>query len=201
LSEHPDKGPVFDAAMTAIHGRETQATLDAYDFSGIRVLADIGGGNGSNLIGILNRYPQMRGLLFDLPRVVDRAHQILERAGMSERCRVVGGDFFESIPGEADAYLLRHVIHDWDDEKSVAILESAHRAAREDTRLLLVECVVPSSNEPSFSKLMDLNMLLVPGGFERTPAEYRGLFDQAGFQLTRIVPTRDVVSVLEGKKK
>lgn len=201
LGEHPEKAPVFDAAMTAIHGRETQSTLDAYDFSDIPVLADIGGGNGTNLIGILGRYPRMRGTLFDLPHVVERAHQNLDRAGMSDRCRVVGGDFFESIPGGADAYLLRHVIHDWDDEKSTAILRSIHRAAGDHLRLLLVECVVPSGNEPAFGKLMDLNMLLVPGGVERTALEYRRLFESAGFHLTRIVPTADVVSVIEGRKQ
>ena len=118
LGEHPEQAEVFDAAMTSIHGRETQAVLDAYDLSGVHVLADVGGGNGSNLIGVLCRYPEMRGVLFDLPHVVERAGRDLEAAGLSGRCEVVGGDFFASIPVEADAYFLRHIIHDWDDEKA-----------------------------------------------------------------------------------
>src|SRR4051812_14253685 len=124
LGEHPEQAKIFDAAMTSIHGRETGAMLDAYDLSDIRVLADIGGGNGSNLIGVLGRYPEMKGILFDLPHVVERAAAKLDQAGMSNRCEVVGGDFFASIPVQADAYFLRHIIHDWDDEKATLILRN-----------------------------------------------------------------------------
>ncbi|MCA1694146.1 MAG: acetylserotonin O-methyltransferase, partial [Actinobacteria bacterium] len=113
LGEHPEQAEVFDAAMTSIHGRETQAVLDAYDLSGVEVLADVGGGNGTNLTGVLGRYPEMKGVLFDLPHVVERAAVNLERAGLASRCQVAGGDFFAPIPVEADAYFLRHIIHDW----------------------------------------------------------------------------------------
>src|SRR6476660_6503259 len=141
----------------------------AYDFSGVGTLADIGGGNGSTLLGVLRRHPSLRGLLFDLPHVVERAGAEIEAAGMADRCQVVAGSFFEAIPGGADAYLLRHIIHDWDDAESMAILRSVRRAlGKARGRLLVVETVIPPGNEPSFGKLLDLNMLVVPGGLERT---------------------------------
>jgi hypothetical protein len=199
LGEHPEQAEVFDAAMTAIHGRETQAMLDAYDLSGVGVLADVGGGNGSNLIGILGRYPEMMGILFDLPHVVERAAANLERAGLSGRCEVVGGDFFGQIPVEADAYFLRHIIHDWDDEKAGLILRNIRTSMPKGSRLLVVEHVLPPGNGPSFGKLLDLNMLLLPGGVERTAEEFRLLYEGSGFRLTRIVPAQGDLSVVEGE--
>jgi hypothetical protein len=200
LGDHPDAARGFDAAMTAIHGRETQATLGAYDFSAISVLADVGGGNGTNLSGILAHHPRMRGILFDLPHVAERAGAQLKRAGVADRCEVIGGDFFGAVPGGADAYFLRHIIHDWDDERATAILRNVCRAMGAKSRLLVVESVIPAGNEPSFSKLIDLNMMLVPGGLERTAQEYRRLFEAAGLRLTRVVPTAAGVDVVEGKK-
>jgi hypothetical protein len=201
LAEHPDQAQIFDAAMTAIHGRETEAMLEVYDFSGVGFLADIGGGNGGTLLGVLGRYPQMRGLLFDLPGVIERARPVIEAAGLAARCQVVAGSFFESVPSGPDAFLLRHIIHDWDDEKAGLILRSIHRSMPEGGRLLMVESVIPPGNEPSFSKLLDLTMMVIPGGLERTEEEYRKLFEDAGFQLTRILPTSAEVSVIEGVKR
>ncbi|WP_406701228.1 methyltransferase [Singulisphaera sp. Ch08] len=200
LSERPEQAAVFDAAMTSIHGRETQAFLDAYDLSGINVLADIGGGNGRNLIGILLRYPQMKGLLFDLPHVIERARLNLEQAGVADRCQLIGGSFFDSIPVEADAYFMRHIIHDWNDEKSTQILRNIRRSMPEQAKLLVVEHVLPAGNAPSFGKLLDLNMLLLPGGVERTEDEFRRLYATAGFQLSRIVSTQGDLSVVEGQR-
>ena len=199
LGERPEQARVFDAAMTSIHGRETQAVLDAYDLSDVGVLADVGGGNGTNLIGVLGRYPEMRGVLFDLPHVVERASVNLERAGLSDRCEVVGGDFFGSIPVEADAYFLRHIIHDWDDEKAGLILRNIRSSMPEGARLIVVEHVLPPGDEPSFGKLLDLNMLLLPGGVERTAEEFRRLYEAAGFRLTRIVPAQGDLSVVEAE--
>jgi hypothetical protein len=199
LGERPEQAALFDAAMTAIHGRETQTLLDAYDLSGIHVLADIGGGNGTNLIGVLRRHPRMRGLLFDLPHVVERARQNLAHADLSDRCQVIGGNFFDSIPVEADAYFMRHIIHDWDDEKSTLILRNIKRSMPERAKLLVVEHVLPPGNEPSFGKLLDLNMLLLPGGVERTADEFRQLYERAGLRLARIVPTQGDLSVVEGE--
>jgi ubiquinone/menaquinone biosynthesis C-methylase UbiE len=199
LSRHPEQAKVFDAAMVGVHGRETAALIEAYDLTGITVLADIGGGNGSLLTGVLRHYPALRGILYDLPSVAQRAKTTVQAAGLADRCQVIGGSFFESVPSGADAYLMRHIIHDWDDAKAVTILRNVQRAIGKEGRLLVVEGVIPPGNDPSFSKLLDLTMLVVPGGKERTEDEYRALYQAAGFNLTRIVPTRAEVSVIEGK--
>lgn len=201
LAKHPEKGKIFDAAMVGIHGRETAAVLDAYDFAGIGRLVDVGGGNGSKLAGILQRYPSLHGTLFDLPHVVARARPLLQAAGVADRCELVGGNFFESVPSGGDAYLMRHIIHDWNDEQSLSILRNLHRALGRDGRLLLVESVIPTGNEPFAAKFLDLTMMLIPGGKERTEAEYRALYEAAGFTLSRIVPTTTEISVIEGRKQ
>lgn len=197
LAEHPDKGKLFDDAMTGVHGRETAAMLDAYDFSAVGTLADVGGGNGEVISSVLKRYPAMRGVLFDRPAVAERARGNLEAAGLAGRCDVRPGDFFASVPAGADAYLLRHIIHDWDDEKSAAILRNCRAAMGPRGRLLVVEGIVPPGNGPSVSKFFDLAMMVLPGGMERTEDEYRRLFAAAGFTLARVVPTRTWVSVIE----
>ncbi len=198
LSERPEQAAIFDRAMVGVHGRETSAVLDAYDFSAFSSIADIGGGNGSTLSGILKRHSALHGTLFDLPGVIGRARQNAEQAGLSDRLHLVAGDFFESVPSGADAYFLRHIIHDWDDEKALWILENVRRAMGEEGRVLVVESVIPPGNDPCFGKLLDLTMLVIPGGQERTEDEYRTLFGKAGFRLARIVPTQAEVSVIEG---
>ena len=196
---HPDLGPILDAGMTSIHGYETTAMLDAYDFSGVKVLADIGGGNGSLLAGVLRRYPEMRGILFDLGHVVGRAADELARAGLASRCQVIEGSFFEHVPAGADAYLMRHIIHDWTDDQSVQILGHCRAVLPPDGRVLLVECVVPTGNAPALSKDFDMTMLTFPGGMERTEAEFRALLARAGFELTSVTPTSSMVSVVEAR--
>jgi hypothetical protein len=198
LAEHPEQARLFDEAMVAIHGRETQATLAAYRFDGVGTLADVGGGNGSNLIGILAAYPSMRGVLFDLPHVVERAGANLRAAGLADRCEAVAGSFFDSVPVKADAYVLRHIIHDWDDAKSAQILRNIRQSMPEGSKLLVIEHVLPPGDVPSFGKLLDLNMLVMPGGVERTEDEFRQLYESAGFRLTRVVPTDGDLSVVEG---
>jgi hypothetical protein len=205
LGEHPEQARIFDAAMTGFSGRETRAILDAYDLSGVGTLADIGGGAGSKLAGILGRYPAMRGLLFDLPHVVERARPVLEAAGVSERCDVQGGDFFERAPVGADAYVLGHIIHDWDDAKAGRILDNLRRAMSSGARLVVVEYVIPevaavsSGDGASLGKWLDLHMLVAAGGLERTELEYRRLFAAHGFRLTGVVPTAGDVSVIEAR--
>ncbi len=201
LGQHPDKARIFDAAMVGIHGRESSAILDAYDLTGIELIADIGSGNGSQLIEILNKYPQMQGILFDLPHVVDRAAEKVQAAGLQNRCTLTSGSFFEAVPSGADAYVLRHIIHDWDDEKCLSILRHCHRAMSADSKLLVVESVIPPGNDPFPGKFLDLVMLLIPGGKERTEEEYRELFNQAGFELIQVVPTGSEVSIIEGRKR
>ena len=201
LGDNPDKARIFDAAMVGIHGRESNAILDAYDFSQIGVVTDIGGGNGSQITGILHRHTAMKGILFDLPHVIERAKNQIESAGLSDRCELVAGNFFDGVPEGADAYMMRHIIHDWDDEKSLTILRNCHRAMSSNGKLLIVESVIPSGNEPFGGKFLDLVMLLIPGGKERTEDEYRMLLGKAGFELTRVVPTGTEVSIVEGTKR
>jgi len=199
VGQNPDLGPILDAGMTCIHGYETGAMLEAYDFGGVQVLADIGGGNGSLISGVLQRYPEMRGLLFDLGHVMARAKANLQAAGLLERCQVMEGSFFESIPAGADAYLFRHIIHDWTDEQCIQILGHCRKVIPETGRVLLVECVVPKGNGPSISKYFDMTMMTFPGGIERTEAEFEWLLKQAGFSLTSVTPTSSMVSVVEGR--
>lgn len=201
LGEHHEKAKIFDAAMVGIHGRESGAVRAAYDFSSIKTIVDIGGGNGSQLIALLQANPHMRGILFDLPHVVERAKEPIAAAGLAGRCEVVAGSFFEAVPAGADAYFMRHIIHDWEDEKSLTILRNCHKAMPTDGRLLLVESVIPPGNDPFAGKFLDLVMLMIPGGKERTADEYRTLLADAGFELSRIVPTDSEVSVVEGVKR
>jgi hypothetical protein len=199
LGTHPELAPIFDAAMPAIHGHETAAMLEAYDFSAVDFLADIGGGNGSLMGAVLQRYPKLRGFLFELGHVAGRARQRLKAYGVEGRCSVIEGNFFESVPSGADTYLFRHIIHDWTDEQSVQILKNCRKVIPKNGRLLIVEAVVPPGNEPSLAKDFDMVMLVLPGGIERTEEEYGLLFKQAGFQLSSIAPTTSLISVVEGK--
>jgi hypothetical protein len=199
IQAHPEMGPVFDAGMTSLHGYETDAMLETYDFTGINVLADIGGGNGSLLAAVLARYPNMRGILFDLGHVVARAKEKLKTAGVGERCSVIEGSFFESIPAGAEAYLFRHIIHDWTDEQCGQILGHCRKVIPADGRLLIVDCVVPGGNELSASKDMDIAMLTFPGGQERTEGEFRSLLKASGFELKSITRTATMVDVVEGR--
>jgi hypothetical protein len=199
VAAHPELGPIFDAGMTSFHFYETEAMLAAYDFAGISILADIGGGNGSLISAVLARYSEMKGILFDLAHVAGRAQANLRSAGLSERCTVITGSFFETIPAGADAYLFRHIIHDWTDEQSTKILGQCRKVIPTNGKLLIVDCVVPSGNTPSLAKEYDMTMLTFPGGRERTGEEFRIVLRASGFELTSITPTTTMVSVVEGK--
>jgi len=199
LGTHPDLARIFNAAMSASHVHETAAMLEAYDFSGVQFLADIGGGTGSLISAVLQRYPKLRSLLFELGHVAERARESLKACGLDGRCSVIEGSFFESIPSGADTYLFRHIIHDWNDEQSVQILNNCRRVIPEDGRLLIIEAVLPIGNGPSVTKEIDMLMMALPGGIERTEEEYRLLFKQGGFQLSSITPTTSLISVIEGK--
>lgn len=199
IGANPEMGPLFDGAMTSIHGHETQAMLDAYDFSGINTLADIGGGIGSLISEVVKAYPDMKGILFELGHVLGRAQELVKSQGLGDRCSFIEGNFFESIPAGADAYLFRHIIHDWTDEQCVQILKNCRQVIPADGRLLLVECIVPAGNANSISKDFDMVMMLFPGGIERTEKEYQVLLMQAGFELSSVTPTSTMVSVIEGR--
>ena len=197
LAENPEPAKDFNDAMTSSSASDSAAVVNAYDFTGINRLVDVGGGHGALLAAILANNPQMNGVLFDAPSVVAGAGDIIAAHGVSQRCEVVGGDFFASVPTGGDAYIMRHIIHDWDDERALTILKNCHQAMTENGRLLVVEIVITEGNTPSLGKFLDLAMLVLVNSFERTAAEYSTLFAQAGFKLTRIVPTPSPHSVIE----
>lgn len=197
LAENPAPAEDFNNAMTSHSASDSAAVANAYDFTGINKLVDVGGGHGALLAAILANHPQMSGVLFDAPYVVAGVGAILAAHGVSGRCEVVGGDFFASVPAGGDAYIMRHIIHDWDDERALAILKNCHQAMTENGRLLVVEIVISEGNAPSLGKFLDLAMLVLVNSIERTAAEYSALFAQAGFKLTRILPTTSAHSVIE----
>ncbi|MFM9965887.1 MAG: methyltransferase [Planctomycetaceae bacterium] len=197
LRHTPENAAIFDQGMVGVHGRETDAMLTAFDFSGIRVLADIGGGNGSVLAAVLAKNPSLRAILFDRADVVDRAQINLHQAGVADRVQFIAGDFFQSIPSGADTYFLRHIIHDWDDRQATTILKNCRAAMPADGRLLLAEFVLPDGPEPFHGKWFDLAMMVVTGGQERTESEYRRLLDNCGFAWRRAVPTASELSIIE----
>ncbi len=201
----PEYAANFDAAMADVARLAAVAVAAAYDFAPLRTVVDVGGGNGALLIGILTAHPHLHGIVFDQPPAAERATQQIAQHGLAERCAAVGGDFFSAVPPGADAYLLKHVIHDWNDERAIAILTNCHRAMPENGKLLIVEGVYPRRIDQSLdargAAANDVNMLVNTGGRQRSEAEFRSLYDAAGFTLTRIVPTRARFSVIEGVRR
>jgi O-methyltransferase domain/Dimerisation domain len=200
FASHEENAKIFNDSMTGMTGQATEAMHAAYQFTGINVLMDVGGGHGGLLTSILKRNPAMRGILFDSPQVIEGAKSHLAGSEIADRCEFVGGDFFKSVPEGADAITLKWIIHDWNDQQSVAILKNCHKSLPENGKLILTEAVVPNTAEPHFSKFIDLNMLVMTGGRERTAEEFRRLYEDSGFRLTRIVPTESPFSVIEGVK-
>ena len=194
LAQHPEEAAHFDKLMTNTHAGEKEA-VDAYDFSTVDSVVDVGGGNGSFVSVVLPRYDQLRGVLFDSPSVIERARPAV--ASLGDRCEAVAGDFFDSVPAGHDAYVLSHIVHDWDEERALTILRNCHEAMGPNGRLLLVESVVPPGDDPHPAKMLDMMMLLATGGMERTEDEYADLLSRAGFRLMRVIPTASPVSVIE----
>jgi hypothetical protein len=197
LAANPDQFEIFNRAMTDLTVSAAPAIVDAYDFSDFKKIVDIAGGHGYLLSQILKANSGLRGVLFDMPEVIDGAGVILEREGVADRVAKITGNFFESVPAGADVYVLKHIIHDWDDESSLKILRNVRSAMSSEAKLLVMEMVVPEGNEPHPSKILDLSMLVLPGGVERTEAEYHVLFNEAGLRLRRVVPTQTPLSILE----
>jgi hypothetical protein len=197
--KHPEESEVFNNAMTMFSGMVIPAVLEVYDFSGIGTLVDIAGGHGRVLMSVLEKHPSMRGVLFDLEHVLAGARPTIEKQGFAQRCQAVSGDFFKAVPEGGDAYIMKHIIHDWDDERATTILKNIRKAMNRGGRVILLESVVVAGSQPDFAKIIDLEMLLMPGGRERTEQEFRDLFTRAGFELTRIIPTKSPLSVIEGR--
>jgi O-methyltransferase domain len=195
----PEESKVFNAAMVNLTRTFVPAVLEVYDFSKIRKIVDVGGGHGSVVAAILARYPEMQGILFDLDHVVAGAEPVLSAAGVNGRCEILAGNFFETVPAGGDAYIMKHIIHDWDDDKALTILNNIREALKNDAsgKVILLEGVVAGPGEPDFAKWGDLEMMAGPGGRERTREEFEYLFKRAGFHLDRIVPTKSLLSVVE----
>jgi ubiquinone/menaquinone biosynthesis C-methylase UbiE len=197
LASHSEAGRIFDEAMTSLSHEEAEAVADAYDFSQFHEIVDVGGGHGKLLVTLLKRYPPMHGVVFDQPQVIEQARDMLAAEELGDRCRLAEGDFFNEVPAGGDAYLLKYILHDWDDAHAVTILAGCRRAIRPDGKLLLVETVVPGPDESHFAKLQDLEMLVLFASRERTEEEYGQMLSRAGFRLERVVRTVQPVSVIE----
>ncbi len=196
FAKNPEASEIFNGCMSELSAGAATPIVAAYDFSGIDTLADIAGGHGFLLAQILNANPNMRGILFDMEHVIAGSGEMLHSQGVADRVETASGDFFKEVPA-ADAYIMKHIIHDWDDERAVKIMQSIHRAMIGDGKLLLAEMVIPEGNFPHPGKMLDLEMLTSPGGVERTESEYAQLFERSGFRLNRIVPTMSPFGVIE----
>jgi hypothetical protein len=199
LRQHPEQERTFAASMASLSGMENDAVARAWPFGSLARLVDVGGAHGHLLATILRRHRKLRGVLYYQPQVVAEAERsgFIAAPGVRERCDVVGGSFFESVPPGADGYLLKYILHDWDDEQCLRILAKLRAAMAPEARVLVVEHVVPRGNGADWGKLLDINMMVIPGGQERTRAEFRDLFARAGLHLRRVVPTRSPLHLLE----
>jgi len=197
LAKNPEAASLFSETMVGFHGAEPAAVAAAYDFSNMTTIVDVGGATGNLLTTILGKFPGARGILYDLPHVVRDAPGLIQARGLTDRVKIEAGRFFDKVPADGDAYLLSHVIHDWSEEQCLTILGNCRRAMHPASRLLLIEMVLPTGNTPHPGKMLDMMMLVGPGGQERTEQEYGALLAKAGLRLTRVVPTESAVSVVE----
>jgi hypothetical protein len=197
MSQHPEKTGNFNQAMTDLSQGDAGAVVQSYDFSPFEHIVDVAGGHGTLLAAVLDQSPRSRGTLFDMPHVIEGAKKagILDRFG--DRCALEAGSFFESLPA-ADAYIMKFIIHDWYDPECIKILGQCRKGIRPGGRLLVVDQVVPARNQPGVAKFMDLEMLVLPGGMERTEKEFRDLFAASGFRLERIISMPALQSIIEG---
>jgi SAM-dependent methyltransferase len=200
FARHPQQAKEFGDSMTSISAMEVPAIAAAYDFSAFAKLIDVGGGHGSLMSAILEKTPKLRGVVYDRPEVVANARTdaTARASGIADRLELVEGDFFESIPAGADAVIMKYILHDWEDELCVKILSNCRRAMGPEGRVLVVDNVIPPGNDPQWGKKLDINMLVLTGGRERTQEDFARLFQESGFRLERVVPTACPLSVVEG---
>lgn len=199
LAEKPDIGRNFDTVMTELARLDNHAIVSNWPSLDTGTVVDVGGGAGSLLVLLLQTFPNLQGVLVDQAHVVQAAAQAVRVAGLDKRCSIVSGDFFEAIPSGGDTYILKYILHDWDDESAVSILKNVRRSMGNRSKLLVIEQVMPAGGEPSISKFLDLQMLILLGGQVRTEVEYRSLYETAGFELTRVTPTASPLSLLEAR--
>lgn len=193
----PAIGDIFNKAMTSFSHQVVPEVNRAYDFSGVKKIADIAGGHGHILGGILKENPEIEGVLFDLKPVLAGAGELLGGLGVADRVELKEGNFFEEVPVAADLYILKYILHDWDDDECVTILSNIRKVIPDGGKIVLLEAVVPEGNAPDFSKIIDMEMMLSPGGIERTEDEYAELFERSGFKLKRVIPLNSPVSIIE----
>jgi ubiquinone/menaquinone biosynthesis C-methylase UbiE len=199
FEKNPEDAAVFNNSMSGMTAAVNETLRSLYDFSKFKKVVDVGGGHGGLLTEILKSNPELKGVLFDAPQVIEGARDRIANAGVSDRCEAVGGDFFQEVPAGCDAYVMKWIIHDWDDERSIKILKNCRSQMGPEGRLIIVDCVVPETNEPHFSKFIDLNMLVMTGGKERTAREFEQLLAAAGFKLLQVIPTDQPTSIIEGQ--
>jgi hypothetical protein len=201
LGRNPEARNTFNEAMTDFSALVSYAVLLAYDFSDVRSIVDLGGGCGELLTSILRMYPVMHGTVLDTPAVIAAAEERLASSPSRHRCTLLAGNFLEAVPPGADVYLMSGVIHDWDEDHAIRILRNCQGSMAQHSRVLVIECVVPDGHDISFSKLLDLNMLVMNGGRERTKTEFRELFAAAGLRMTRVLPTLSPLSIVEAARE
>ncbi|MDM8540053.1 methyltransferase [Desulfococcaceae bacterium HSG9] len=198
LEKNPHAAKVFNEANAIKAAGSHRAIIDIYDFSGIDKLTDVGGGTGALTVEILIANPLMCGVVADIPSVIEEARKTIRSRGLENRCETAECDFFKEIPAGSDAYLMSNILHDWPDERCVTILKNCRMAMKPESKLLIVEMIVPPGNRPSIAKLLDLEMLVTTGGKERTLAEFKILLESSGFKLSRIIDTQESICVIEG---
>jgi ubiquinone/menaquinone biosynthesis C-methylase UbiE len=199
LANNPDIYALAERGWLGLHGSATEAILDACNISETNTFADIGGGHGDVVMGVLNRYPDMHGILFDAPSAIDQAKKTFEGSGLADRCKLVSGDFFQEIPVNADCYFLKYILHDWNDEECITILRNIAASAKAGARVLIAESVIGEANQPDVGKILDLVMMTYLTGKERTLDAFRALLDAVGFEYVGLTSTNHWVSVVEGR--
>jgi len=199
LQQHPDKERIFSASMASISATENEAIARAYPFSTLKSLVDVGGAHGHLLATILRRHRKLRGVLYDQPQVVAAAKKsgFITVPALRGRCEIAGGSFFDSVPAGADAYIMKYILHDWDDEECLRILRNCRAVMAPESRVLVVDHVIPAGNAVNWGKLLDINMMAITGGQERTRAQFEALLRRAGLRLNRVVATACPLSIVE----
>jgi hypothetical protein len=199
LAQHPEQRATFDAAMTGLSAWKAEAVAASYGFADTRTVVDVGSGQGVLLARPLGAYPRLHGVLFDQPATTATATAVTGDPKIMSRCQVVGGDFFQAVPEDGDSYLLKYIVHDWDDEHAVTILRNCRTAMADRARVLLIETVVPGPGTPHFAKIQDVEMLVLLGSRERTADEYAALLERAGLRPRKVIPTPEHLSIVEAE--
>jgi SAM-dependent methyltransferase len=198
LKKHPTESETFNEAMTGFSGMVAPAVVEAYDFTPFRTIVDVGGGHGKLLSEVLKANAKVKGIVFDAPHVAAGANEAIAKAGLADRCKAEGGDFFKAVPAGGDAYMMMHIIHDWPDDLAITILKNCRKGVNAGGKLIVVDAVVAPPNVPDPAKILDLEMLVIPGGKERSENEFATIFAAAGWKLNRVVPTKSPKSIIEG---